>query len=87
MMVFNRRLWKPHRDQILNGVLSKETDIASIFMAPVCSPSYILCCKYSFSYSLKGSLVSYFSVSDVNPKSPFQTFLGTFISVEDKTNQ
>lgn len=42
MLGFNGWAWKPYKDQILNGVLRKETDMASIFMAPVLYPSYIL---------------------------------------------
>ena len=42
MLGFNRRIWKPYKDQILNGVLRQEIDMTSIFIAHIVYPSYML---------------------------------------------
>lgn len=42
MLGFNCWVWKPDKDQILNGVLRTETDTATLFIALILYPSYIL---------------------------------------------
>lgn len=42
MLGFNCWVWKPDKDQILNGVLRTETDTATLFIALILYPSFIL---------------------------------------------